>query len=189
MEQTLLDLFSDGKFDKLTKAQAKAYFQWYMDQIDVQLEELERILSGTGITLDFSVESLIPVWEWLEKQIRMVPRKEEDIQAEIAHRPAWMESYVGREEFSLPTLKYAMKVSIYFAEVVVRNMGGKIYWGYYDKPKNRMYVNEPVLLGFRNDVELNPRGIIKTCMRRYLKEGEKKDRLLKLYYVWLECVE
>ncbi len=188
MEQKLLDLFSDGKFDKLAKAQAKEYFQWYMDQIDVQLEELERILSGTGILMDFSVESLIPVWEWLEKQIRMVPRKEEDIQAEIAHRPAWMEPYVGREEFSLQTLEYAMDISIYFAEVVIRNTDGKIYWGYFDKPKNRMDVNEPVLLGFWKDMNLNPRRIIEVCMRRSLKE-QKKDRLFDLYHVWLRKEE
>jgi len=158
-----------------------------MEQIDAQLEELENLLSGTGITLDFSVESLIPVWEWLEKQIRMVPRKE-DIRAEIARRPAWMESYVGREEFSLPTLKYAMKVSIYFAEVVVRNMGGKIYWGYFDKPKNRMDVNEPVLLGFWKDMNLNPRRIIEVGMRRSLKE-QKKERWFDLYHVWSEKME
>ena len=188
MGQKLLDLFDERKFEKLTKVQAKEYFQWYMKQIDAQLEELEKLLFGTEIILDYSVESLIPVWEWLEKQIRMVPRKEEDIRAEIARRPAWMESYVGREEFSLPTLKYAMKVSIYFAEVVVRNMGGKIYWGYFDKPKNRMDVNEPVLLGFRKDMNLNPRRIVEVCMRKSMRE-KKKDRLYSTYYVWLEYVE
>ena len=48
MEQKLLDLFSDGKFDKLTKAQAKEYFQWYMEQIDAQLEELEKLYRKQG---------------------------------------------------------------------------------------------------------------------------------------------
>ncbi len=75
--------------------------------------------------------------------------------------------------------------SIYFAEVVIKNSNGKIYWAFHTKPKNSESLNEPVLVGFLDDVYLNPRKIVEVLTRRSHREKDEY-RLLNIYNVWKE---
>ena len=60
-------------------------------------------------------------------------------------------------------------------------------WGYFTKPKNRFSVNEPVLLGFKDNDDLNPRLIVENCTRKSAKE-KMDDRLLKIYNTWMKYI-
>lgn len=82
----------------------------------------------------------------------------------------------------METMIYGLDIAIYFAEVIVRN-NPSIHWGYYVKPKNRSSVNQPVLLGFKFDKEMNPREIVVNCIRKSDKELDP-NRLYDLYHVW-----
>ena len=60
---------------------------------------------------------------------------------------------------------------------------GIFYWA-----KKRQSVNEPVLLGFKNNVDLNPRLVLLNLLRRSSKEINEK-RLYDIYYVWMKYID
>lgn len=80
------------------------------------------------------------------------------------------------------------EAAIYFAEVIRRNNANILHWGYFTKPKSRMSVNEPVLLGFVKGMDMNPHRIVYNCTLDSIREPEK-NRLFDLYHVWMEYVE
>ena len=151
---------------------------------------LKKLLEEDGIVdiLDYSAISLIPLWEWYENKIKIVPKDADEYQREISEYPEWMESEILTTKVSYETLKYSLDVSMYFAEVVIRNSDGKIKWGYFTSPKKRMSVNEPTLLGFKANMDLNPRLIILNCTRRSGRE-KLNTRLYDAFITWMDYIE
>ena len=72
---------------------------------------------------------------------------------------------------------------MYFGEVMVRNNGDKLKWGYFTSPKNCMGVNRPVILGYKNDIHMDPFNIVYVCT---LESSVKKDsmQLYDAYNIW-----
>lgn len=67
-----------------------------------------------------------------------------------------------------------------FAEVIRKTAPERISWGYVTSPKNQMYINQPVFLGFRTDIPLCPAQIIKVCTWESSEEL-KRTRLYDTY--------
>ena len=180
------------RFDNFTKEEVELYFNWCTGHIDERIEYLEKYIQRDDILikLDFSVESLIPVWEWYEKKIVVEHYTRRELKKEAKKYPDWLREEILSDDtkISVNTLAICDDLAIYFAEVIRRNNLEHIYWGYYTKPKNRMSVNEPVLLGFVKDMEMNPRRIVYNCT---LCSTEKKDKemLINLYYTWIKYIE
>lgn len=177
------------EFDEFTPKMAKEYFDWYINDREHRLRILKEYLREIhkDITLDFSPESLIPLWGWYETQIVEEDKDPCELQSEKEQYPEWVRDHISDKKISMETLKYAWDISIYFAEVIVRNNKDKISWGYITKPKRNFYVNRPVLKGFAFNKLLEPRHIVYICT---LKSAESKDsnRLYDLYYVWMEYI-
>jgi len=87
----------------------------------------------------------------------------------------------------METLDIGMDIAIYFAEVIRKQYPEKIDWGYFTKPKNQMYVNQPVLLGFRADIPLCPTQIVKVCIWKS-SENAKKTRLYDVYQKRIQLI-
>lgn len=87
----------------------------------------------------------------------------------------------------METLDIGMDIAIYFAEVIRKQYPETIYWGYFTKPKNQMYVNQPVLLGFRADIPLCPAQIVKVCTWKS-SEKTKKTRLYDVYQKRIQLI-
>lgn len=181
--------FETVRFDEMNKKQAQEYFDWYMSQIDIRISTLLNAvkIDGGNYDFDYSVDSLIPIWKWYENKIQFRKLDESEYESQILRYPEWMKTYISDKDLSFETLTYCTDVSIYFAEVIIRNNNGKIKWGYFTKPKNRFSVNEPVLLGFKDNDDLNPRLIVENCTRKSAKE-KMDDRLLKIYNTWMKYI-
>ena len=139
---------------------------------------------GINYDFNFSIDSLIPLWEWYETKISYRKLEDSEYQSRIKQHPEWMREYINNKDLSWDTLIYCMDVAIYFAEVIIKH-NTIIKWGYFTKPRNRADVNQPVLLGFKYDMDLNPRLIVENCTRRSGKE-KMKTRLYDMYYTWME---
>ena len=144
-------------------------------------------IDGEYYDFDYSVDSLIPIWKWYENKIKFRELDDSEYNSQIIRYPEWLRTYISDKDLSFETLTYCTDVSIYFAEVIIRNNSGKIKWGYFTKPKNRFSVNEPVLLGFKDNDDLNPRLIVENCTRKSAKE-KMDDRLLKIYNTWMKYI-
>ncbi len=188
--ELMIPPFKHQGFAELNGKQAKEYFQWYIRQIDHRIEVLNKYLLNQGekIDFDYSPESLIPLWEWYERNIILENKTEEELISEFNKYPEWMKDEISTTKISIHTLKFGMDIAIYFAQVIIKNSSGKIDWGYFTKPKKMMSVNQPVLLGFKANMDLNPRLIVINCTRH---SSEEKDnmRLYQMYKTWMEYVD
>lgn len=62
-----------GDFLTFTKKEAEIYFHWYVEHIGERITYLGNYLhaQGQSIELDFSIDSLIAIWNWYVKQIEV----------------------------------------------------------------------------------------------------------------------
>ena len=177
-------------FDELNKKEVQQYFEWYVAQSDTRINQLQNYITKTGspeVVLDGTVESLIPLWKWFEGKIQTRKKSEEEIAAEMVGRPEWMRDEIPDWKFTVLTLAQAVDISFYFAKVFIDH-NNCIRWDYYTKPKNRSSVNRPVLLGFRNNLDLDPREIVIVCCRKSLEE-KKETRLFDIYNFWVKYIK
>lgn len=186
----MISPFSHVRFIDMNKRDAQQYFDWFTSQVVHRIDILKSYIENDGLAdlLDYSANSLIPLWEWYENKIEFVPKDEHEYKAEISSHPDWMQSEILTTKVSFETLKYALDISMYFAETIIRGSCGKIKWGYFTSPQNRMSVNEPTLLGFIGGMDLNPRLIVLNCTRRSGKE-RLNTRLYDMYNTWMSYVE
>ncbi len=180
--------FERVEFEEMTKKQAQEYFDWYMDQKENRISMLLSFAKDEGVVanFDYSVESLIPLWEWYEKKIYCRELDFKEYQEQLMKYPEWMKDFVSKKELSWETLMYCMDVALYFAEVIIRH-NSSIRWGFFTKPKNRDGVNQPVLLGFLHNMDMNPRQIVVNCTRDSA-ENKSATRLFDVYNVWMSYV-
>lgn len=188
--EMMISPFEYVEFKELKKKEAQAYFEWYIGQIEHRIQVLKNyVLSeGADIVFDYSPESLIPLWEWYEKRIKIIDKTSEELAYDYSRYPEWIHNQISKTKISPETLKYGMDIAIYFAEIMVRNNSDKIQWGYFNKPKIRVSVNEPTLLGFVNGKDLNPRLIVTNCTLHSSRES-CGTRLYDIYCIWLKLIE
>lgn len=188
--EMMIPPFKHGNFIDMNKKEVQQYFDWYTSQVKHRINILKIFIEKEGLenVLDYSADSLIPLWEWYEKKIEFVQKNEEEYKSEISKYPDWMQSEILTTKVSFETLKYALDISMYFADIIIKNSRGKIKWGYFTNPKKRMSVNEPTLLGFKGGMDLNPRLVVLNCTRRSTKES-LNTRLYELYNTWMSYVE
>ena len=178
---------SEHPFEAFSKAEAQSYLDWYVGQSDERIRVLKaccRETAATEIAFDGTPESLKGIWAWFEEQITIRQKTEEEMQAELRGRPAWMQKEIRKQTWVMSTRTLAMIVdlSFYFAEVFMRN-NPSIHWGFFTKPKNLASLNRPVLVGFVKNMDLDPRRILSVCSQRSVEEKDP-DRLFKLYQIW-----
>lgn len=175
----LVSPFDFDSFDNINKKQADEYFRWYISQSETRIDLLRAFIDDNhsgGINLDDSPNSLVSLWKWFEDEIlfggQSFCRESENDGCNA--------------EFSSEVLKIITDISFYFAEVFLHN-NPSIAWGYFTKPKNRMSVNKPVLVGFKADMDLDPRLVVSNCAYRSL-DNKNSENLYNIYKNWLEFI-
>ncbi|MBO4429419.1 MAG: hypothetical protein J5832_05645 [Clostridia bacterium] len=132
--------------------------------------------------LDFTPESLIPLWKWFGPRIYREEIPQEWYEERIAKQPVWAREFIKKEDLSRETKKILDDIATYFGETMRRNHSDKLHWDYVKKPKSDVSFNRPVLIGFSNSV-LDPRLISQTCCFRYLRTLGK-DELYDACLIW-----
>jgi hypothetical protein len=178
-------------FSELRKKQVDEHFNWYVSQIPFRIRQLENYVNselGENLEFDFSKKSLIYIWQWFEKYIKTEKKTENEMNEELIKYPQWLHSTILEEDykFTLDSIILDMDLAIYFAETIINN-NPTIKWGYITKPKNRMSVNKPVLLGFKGGQDLDPRNIILNCMYSTI-ENKDSQMLFNLYNIWIDKI-
>lgn len=174
----LVSPFDFDSFDKISKKQAQEYFEWYIAQSEIRIGLLRTFINEKHprlISLDNSPESLVPLWEWFENEILF---GEQGVSGECEND--------GNTKLPGEVLKVILDISFYFAEVVLHN-NPSIAWGYFTKPKSRMSVNKPVLVGFKSDMDLDPRLIVRNCAYRSI-DNKNNENLFNIYTNWLDFI-
>ncbi len=190
MNEVFWKLSDRDRFDfflKLTDEEAQSFFQEYLRLRDHRLGLLKRTFQQTSggkeEDLDFSPNSLVPLWRWAAKRLR----RREYSEAELMHiksLPDWFEQYhLANKPLSEETLILLNDIAYYLGEVLIHTLPN-VYWQVCRTDIERYCdENQPVLTGFMDPV--NPRGAVKTAALRTLEGTSPDQALLETYGRWL----
>lgn len=187
--QLMIPPFPISTFEEMNKKEAQIHFDWYMEEIPNRIELLKEYFEftrgGKKEILDLSPESLKNLWEWFISRMRLERRAREEIETDLAKFPKWLKKDIKNNKYkiSAESLAIAMDIAIYFAEVIIKHFQN-IRWGFVTKPKSYISINRPVLLGFKNNMDLDPCLIVyNLCLK--VKDGEKNpNKLYETFIVW-----
>lgn len=173
-------------FLNMSGEQAQAFFDQYLQLRDERLAALNRRYWQTGggneSDLDFSPDSLVPLWAWAAKHLR----RREFTPSELEHArslPASARQYY-KPPLSEDSFILINDIAYYFAEILIRDLEG-VHWKVC-KTKLKRYVdkNQPVLGGFLAagfEDGINPREWVKGLARKTLDGEVGEDALLQAY--------
>ena len=138
------------EYSKLTKRNSKAFFDVYMARKDDVLNAFFNKIESQGgpkrEELDFSPESLIPLWTWLRKQVKLPDNDEHPPEEE---RPIWYDytainGRYGQFNIDKETAHWLDGLAYYFGEVLIKYLG--LHWCL-ETDSRTEYYNKPVLDG------------------------------------------
>lgn len=179
--------------DRLTKEEAQAYFDWFTGKLD---ERVEYLRTFSKCNLDYTPKSLVPLWAWFLRnaEIEITPGEQlKKLRKDLEKAGFPLVEEVLRDktrQFTLETECIIRDIGMYLGEIFVKSHPC-LYWSYYTKPKNDLFVNRPLLMGFPNEVFPEKKGmpfepIHMTHVRasRLLDGMAGKKDLLELYDIW-----
>lgn len=178
--------FEMKPFEEMNKKEAKQHFEWYISQIPERIEVLKE-LTEHKISLDYSKESLIPLFAWYLSQITIYKLSDKEIDAELEDLRQYPDFVYEDEKESLlanpvelkkEDYALAMDIAIYYAETIIKNYP-QVKWTFFTKPKSYAYLNEPIL-SYEDDkifYERNPRRLLKVNIE-YIKENDIENTAL-----------
>ena len=150
----------DKPYIEMTKDEAQAYFDWYMEHIDERADYLrEKVAEGLSLpldSLDFSLESLKPIWKWFLSvaEITKTPRSEIRLMKKAlkGHPKSFIRSMTADSKKRLGLFtKYVLRdIGMYAGKMFTTNYPS-LNWTFKTTPKNYISVNEPLLVGFIDD--------------------------------------
>ncbi len=183
--------FEMKPFKDMTKKEAQSHFDWYVWEIPTRIELLKNAYSATsGIEkedLDYSSESLIKLWQWYINNADIEEKFEEGESLEREKYPEWIQKNLSNKKISIGWMSIAMDIAIYFSECFIKDHG-TIRWGFVSKPKSLAYINKPVLVGFKNGLDLDSTNIIRVLTSKIVDGEKNPNALLKIYKTWSEKV-
>ena len=175
----------EKEFYLLNKKEAKRYFDWFIGIIPERIAMLRRavIEDGIGDILDFTPESLVPLWRWYLTEVEIEELSQEEYESRLASVPEYIREHVDKYEIAHGYRLIAWDISIYFAECMLKACP-KLSWGIVFKPKNYVSVNRPILVGFEHDQDLDTHEIVEIQMQRILEDDTDEGKLLHFFNIW-----
>lgn len=175
-------------FDEMNKKQVEEYFQWFLIEKEMRINQLQQFINASkhnSVLLDKSPQSLHYLWEWFENTMEWEEVSETVLRQRLEGRPEWMHEEIlsNRWEATVQTKAIAVDISTYFGDTLILN-NPEISWGYRTKPKRLDGRNQPILVGFHKEVNVNPRSLIRVCIKKSRRD-KCQTRLLNLYYIWV----
>jgi hypothetical protein len=136
-------------FEKLTKRNAKEYFDAYLGRMDAALVRFATKLRELGVpgeAIDYSPESLVQVWKAVHPLLEYGNREETKKHPNL---PMWYWVELANNpndpdiDFTPETLGLIDGLSYYVAKVFLKNVDG-MHWEIDNDPKSFFY-NKPVV--------------------------------------------
>jgi len=183
-------------YGNMSKKTAKEAFDWYIAAIPGRMQYFRtRCAADLGIpveTLDYSPESLIPVWRWFLRTARTEDTPKEELAWMMEQAKIFGESFITRKVLSVATEFIVRDISMYIGECFLKECP-KLYWTYRDKPKSSVTVNQPVIAGLVISAggQTKPTAFAVIHMvgvqaSKVLSKDAEETDLFKIYQIWRE---
>ncbi|RXZ79766.1 hypothetical protein EBB07_21270 [Paenibacillaceae bacterium] len=181
-------------FEIMKKREADQYLNWF---VSIQSERIERLAyyyehtnGGKKHDLDFTQNSLINLWDWFVPRIEHVKKTWEELNEEMQNAPEWLRDEITKDEFRFnkETEAIIIDLGLYFGAVFCQSFR-QLKWDVIYKPRNFIDVNQPVIIGFKNNISLNPIRIINNCAIKSTEEKFNNKILFDVFQVWTDYLK
>lgn len=179
------------EFRKMSRQEAKDYFDWFIKQIPIRTNVLEQAVQSTDGYEDwlanYKPESLERLGLWFYEHVETRERTKEEREEIYRKAPDWFKS-VEIEDYELTnrTFSLAMDIGMYLSQVFEKNLAG-LKWEMVTKPKNDAYYQQPVLAG-TGKRRFNPVWILVTLAYVFARRSKGPERLRELYDIWAKLL-
>lgn len=177
-------------FEEFTKEEIDEYFKWFVNKIP---ERVTYLSTYSGVCLDFSVNSLVDIWDWFIKtaEIEKTPQiRMKELKEQLKGQPKEIADATlkeNREQLTLETMYIARDIAMYYGEVFVRN-NKSLYWGYHTDVKADSFANRPLIMGFEDrnyspyfQFHSDPVFFVQCCAEGILVDSTYPTELLEGY--------
>ena len=173
-------------FREMSHKEAKEYFDWFVRQIPARMEMLQRA-TNTNNMLEFSPQILVLLGEFLNKNVQLRVLTDAEISQEQAKLPAWFQDFMPDKVLSDQTISLCVDIGIVLGEMLI-SAHHRLKWDFHHNRKNDVNYQQPILVGFRHKIELNPVRLV-TIVAYKVADGESSENeLLKLFNTWSKMV-
>lgn len=203
-------MYKDIKYDLLipphgldyyhmTKDEAKEDFEWFIEHIPERMDYFRaRCASDLRVSqsvLDYSPDSLVPVWKWFLKTARMVPTPKEELERMREGAKIFGDSYVNEKVFSVSTVFIMRDIGMYVGETYIRNYS-PLYWSYFTAPKSNVSARKPIIAGFWAWVEgyrstpayIDPIDMVEGAASRFYRNSQHEVDLYNRFSSWIKYI-
>lgn len=185
--------YTEPRFDEWKTKEARAYFNWFIEQIPDRIRELASVVEAwdADCHLDFDPDSLYCLGRFFLRHVGTRPKSDEELAQERAFLRSvkgsyglTMESIIEVQDSTLDptTISLCVDIGMYFGEVL-RASHPQLRWDLWTRktePHNR-----PALVGFDFKLGLDPVGLLVTRAWAVAREEERNpNRLRELLEAW-----
>lgn len=167
-------------FEGLDKKEAKEYFDHFLLEAKDGFLSIVPDLVHNGITVDYSIGSISPVFMWVKSQLIIIPEKsDQNLPSFIRESEIYIKGLYSFDEMSKILV---LRASYYFGECFVRSYS-QLSWAIGNKKTAEQ--NQPVVTGFKYKMEL---AVLLVCenLMRSLVEGEGEPRIERTINAWIK---
>ena len=154
-------------FKNLSSEKAKKFFDNFLVEAEKGFLKIKPEIEATGIIVNYTTDSLLPVFKWIVSRLKTLPEKEDE------SLPIWIketETYKkGLYSFDEVSRILILRFAFYMGECFIKSYKG-LKWSI--GTAKTMQQNMPVISGFKNKIEL---AIMVVCKNMFSKAIEDND--------------
>lgn len=185
-------------FRSMNSKQAKENFDWFISKLPERTQYLgDRCIKDMKISsekLDLVPNSLIILWKWFLETAR-IEKTPDDIVFQMKKNYGHLgESFINYNQFTVSTQFILRDIGMFLGEIFTHNFE-VIHWDYYTKPKNDIFVNQPLLVGFVDcqyhppfKLPFQPIHMAEVQASKIFDKTAKETDLYEIYYKWIKYI-
>jgi hypothetical protein len=169
-------------FQSLTREEAQQYLERFLTCEREGLMVLRPEAESEGISMDFSLGSVPPLWRWILTRVKTIQGPMDE------SLPSWIKESVKATdlvEFEEESKPLVMRAAYYLGEAFVRH-SGRLSWG--TGNADYMECNMPVVAGFRKGLQLPPITVTENVFLNILAEGDSPRVIEKMIDHWRSLI-
>lgn len=184
-------------FDSLSLDETETFFKWHQSHIPMRIEYLAQ---RSGCALDYSFESLIPLWSWFLTHAQVEPvtyPTKRKLRMHLNNHHKQHIDYVTSQEnsqLSLQTLYIIRDIGMYVGEIFIR-CSSKINWSFHTDTEQDSFANIPLLTGFEDSdfsppfhMQFEPTHMIEVVAANLFDNTHKPEDLYRLCIQWRKYI-
>ncbi len=167
-------------FESLTVEEARIFLSRFLEEEKVATEKLVAAAKSAGLSADYNVESLVPLFWWVAGGLKTIPR-EPDLSL-----PDWIRNSTSYTEnlfdFDNESKIVVLRSAYYLGETFIRSFQG-LQWRIGNA--ETALQNMPVVHGFRHKLEMAPMLVAENLFGRILSGNGGLGDVQKMVSTWV----